>query len=124
MPNLLFGKKSTVHQGVRNSSNEMINLYSPSSFLYKFYPANINYTRCCHQPICSECFVHIRQPAEPSMATANCPFCVEPNFGIVYHPPTWAPVSSFVQIEIIRMHNFLKLTQMNSKMPMSIRIKE
>ncbi|KAH8552334.1 hypothetical protein BGW37DRAFT_519866 [Umbelopsis sp. PMI_123] len=60
----------------------------PICFLY--YPANINYTRCCHQPICSECFVHIRQPTNPSMGTATCPFCVEPNFGIVYNPPAWA----------------------------------
>ncbi|KAJ2961868.1 hypothetical protein NQZ79_g2867 [Umbelopsis isabellina] len=57
----------------------------PICFLY--YPPNINYARCCHQPICTECFVHIRAP-ESGLTAATCPFCVEPNFGIEYCPPS------------------------------------
>ncbi|KAG2177777.1 hypothetical protein INT43_003024 [Umbelopsis isabellina] len=57
----------------------------PICFLY--YPPNINYARCCHQPICTECFVHIRAP-ESGLTAATCPFCVESNFGIEYHPPS------------------------------------
>ncbi|KAI9289783.1 hypothetical protein BC943DRAFT_356729 [Umbelopsis sp. AD052] len=80
----------------------------PICFL--FYPANINYTRCCHQPICSECFVHIRQPADSPMATANCPYCVEPNFGIVYHPPNLALQNTdadqgIVTVDLIRPYH-------------------
>ncbi|KAM3584139.1 SNF1-interacting protein [Umbelopsis sp. WA50703] len=56
----------------------------PICFLY--YPPNINYASCCHQPICTECFVHIRAP-DSGLTAASCPFCVEPNFGIEYHAP-------------------------------------
>ncbi|ORX72602.1 hypothetical protein DL89DRAFT_79966 [Linderina pennispora] len=31
----------------------------PICFLY--YPQNINYTRCCHKPVCTECFVQIKR---------------------------------------------------------------
>ncbi|KAF1947714.1 hypothetical protein EJ02DRAFT_332449 [Clathrospora elynae] len=89
------------------------------AFLYKnasecpicfmFYPPHLNKTRCCDQPICSECFVQIKRPdphppehhgeagsppppeseeeiqlvSEP----AACPFCVRPEFGVTYEPP-------------------------------------
>ncbi|KAI9008568.1 hypothetical protein DFJ74DRAFT_360406 [Hyaloraphidium curvatum] len=55
----------------------------PICFLY--YPRNINWSRCCDQPICSECFVQIQRPE--SGDPAACPFCVEPNFGIIYYAP-------------------------------------
>lgn len=79
----------------------------PICFLY--YPPYLNKTRCCDQPICSECFVQIKrpdphppehhdgpdvqQPAEPQedgmlvSEPACCPFCVQPEFGITYEPP-------------------------------------
>lgn len=92
----------------------------PICFLY--YPPYLNKTRCCDQPICSECFVQIKRPdphppdhhgaanaptgaassdtalpidqqlpeeqaeqlvSEPS----QCPFCVQPEFGVTYEPP-------------------------------------
>ncbi|BDD57896.1 SNF1-interacting protein [Monascus purpureus] len=82
----------------------------PICFLY--YPPYLNRTRCCDQPICSECFVQIKRPdphppehgetdrnsgaegdnsgssdcqlvSEPSA----CPFCVQPEFGVTYTPP-------------------------------------
>ena len=56
----------------------------PICFLY--YPRNINYSRCCEQPICSECFLQIKRSA--SGEPACCPYCVEPDFGIVYNQPT------------------------------------
>lgn len=85
----------------------------PICFLY--YPPYLNRTRCCDQPICSECFVQIKRPdphppehgelnpnapprpegepvdtegqlvSEPSA----CPFCVQPEFGVTYAPPTF-----------------------------------
>ena len=86
----------------------------PICFLY--YPPYLNKTRCCDQPICSECFVQIKRPdphvpdhvvptapplnAIPNAASeegdhettlvsepAACPFCVQPEFGVTYDPP-------------------------------------
>lgn len=87
----------------------------PICFLY--YPPYLNRTRCCDQPICSECFVQIKRPDPhppehgepdpnaPSSAQesegnraesadtqlvsepAACPFCVQPEFGVTYVPP-------------------------------------
>ncbi|KAH3973337.1 protein SIP5 [Parastagonospora nodorum] len=88
------------------------------AFLYKnaeecpicfmFYPPHLNKTRCCDQPICSECFVQIKRPdphppehhgdaetpaPEPQEESqlvsepAACPFCVQPEFGVTYEPP-------------------------------------
>ncbi|RKO90970.1 hypothetical protein BDK51DRAFT_31242 [Blyttiomyces helicus] len=56
----------------------------PICFLY--YPRNINYSRCCDQPICTECFVEIKRP-ESNYEPASCPYCVEPHFGVIYAPP-------------------------------------
>lgn len=77
----------------------------PICFLY--YPPYLNRTRCCDQPICSECFVQIKRPdphppeheqpgqerpPEEEVETlvsevAACPFCVQPEFGVIYEPP-------------------------------------
>lgn len=77
----------------------------PICFLY--FPPYFNKSRCCDQPICSECFVQIKRPdphqpenlnpgeesqssAEDSMLVsepAQCPFCTEPEFGVTYDPP-------------------------------------
>ncbi|KAJ3383774.1 SNF1-interacting protein [Lobulomyces angularis] len=53
----------------------------PICFL--FYPRNINFTRCCDQPICSECFVQIKR-SDLNLDPSSCPYCVEPNFGVIY----------------------------------------
>ncbi|CAO3644467.1 unnamed protein product [Mucor fragilis] len=60
----------------------------PICFLY--YPANINYSRCCDQPICTECFVQIHRPIETPSVPATCPFCMEENYGILYESPAWS----------------------------------
>ncbi|KAJ6013288.1 hypothetical protein N7540_007879 [Penicillium herquei] len=84
----------------------------PICFLY--YPPYLNRTRCCDQPICSECFVQIKRPdphppehGEPDSNNAQtpadgaqaeqesqlvsepsaCPFCVQPEFGVTYATP-------------------------------------
>ncbi|KAI9203400.1 uncharacterized protein BJ171DRAFT_509582 [Polychytrium aggregatum] len=56
----------------------------PICFLY--YPRNMNFTRCCDQPICTECFVQIQRP-ETTWEPASCPYCVMAPFGVVYDPP-------------------------------------
>ncbi|KAL4208699.1 hypothetical protein AB4K20DRAFT_1912125 [Rhizopus microsporus] len=60
----------------------------PICFLY--YPSNINYSRCCDQPICTECFVQIHRPIETPSIPATCPFCMQENYGVVYEPPSWS----------------------------------
>ncbi|CAN9097838.1 C2H2 zinc finger protein [Alternaria sp. MG1] len=81
----------------------------PICFMY--YPPHLNKTRCCDQPICSECFVQIKrpdphppehhgepgaegaQPAEPEEEVqlvsepAACPYCTQTEFGVTYEPP-------------------------------------
>lgn len=86
----------------------------PICFLY--YPPYLNTTRCCEQPICSECFVQIKRPdphapeheqPDPNAPpvseeerqaqadgllvseVATCPYCKQPEFGITYIPPTF-----------------------------------
>lgn len=65
-------------------------LECPICFLY--YPPNINTSRCCQQPLCTECFVQIKR-AEATTThlesePASCPFCVETDFGVIYERPT------------------------------------
>ncbi|KAI9358211.1 hypothetical protein BD770DRAFT_388136 [Pilaira anomala] len=60
----------------------------PICFLY--YPANINFSRCCDQPICTECFVQIHRPLETPSVPATCPFCMEDNYGVIYETPSWS----------------------------------
>lgn len=74
----------------------------PICFLY--YPGPLNISRCCVQPICTECFVQIRRldPHPPHddpagqdetphlliLEPANCPYCALPEFGVTYDAPT------------------------------------
>ncbi|KAL2015965.1 hypothetical protein VTK56DRAFT_4500 [Thermocarpiscus australiensis] len=72
------------------------------------YPPYLNRTRCCDQPICSECFVQIKRPdphfpeghnendpnRDPEETAgllvsepACCPYCTQPDFGVTYEPP-------------------------------------
>ncbi|GAA6058436.1 hypothetical protein JCM3770_006050 [Rhodotorula araucariae] len=68
-------------------------LECPICFLY--YPHNMVHTRCCDQPICTECFVQIKRadptPTHLESEPAACPFCMEPNFGCVYEKPVRPP---------------------------------
>ena len=80
----------------------------PICFLY--IPGPLNYSTCCQQPICTECFVQIKradphfphdevdptQPVkddsekDPNLLTtepANCPYCATTEFTIIYTPP-------------------------------------
>lgn len=95
-----------------------VNLYKDASecpICFLYYPPYLNRTRCCDQPICSECFVQIKRPdphppehgePEPNAAPAEgeqaesaesqlvsepsaCPFCVQPEFGVTYAPPSF-----------------------------------
>ncbi|KAI8603293.1 hypothetical protein EDD21DRAFT_369509 [Dissophora ornata] len=68
---------------------EMKRLYQgaiecPICFLY--YPRNINRTRCCDKPMCTECFVQLKRLESAPTESPACPYCVEPHFGIIYSP--------------------------------------
>ncbi|KAH0536200.1 hypothetical protein FGG08_006908 [Glutinoglossum americanum] len=93
----------------------------PICFLY--YPPYLNKTRCCDQPICSECFVQIKRPdphppehsdpTPPNLGGASsqsreatedgalvsepaaCPFCVQPEFGVTFEPPPFRRGSAY-----------------------------
>ncbi|KAG8833573.1 SNF1-interacting protein [Serendipita sp. 399] len=59
----------------------------------KYYPSNINRSRCCFQAICTECFVQIKRneptPTHLVSEPACCPYCQQENFGVTYNPPPW-----------------------------------
>lgn len=104
-------------QEIRLPNDPLVNGQPLEAYLYKdasecpicfmYYPPHLNKTRCCDQPICSECFVQIKrpdphppeheQPGQPRppeeeaemlvSEVAACPFCVTPEFGVTYEPP-------------------------------------
>jgi hypothetical protein len=118
-PDISTGKTISSRPQCVIPDSELIRLYKdviecPICFL--FYPNRLNLTRCCEQPICTECFVQIqRQPPhypeeeedeesgtiEEQSARkqqkqkerglisepACCPFCMTPEMGITYTPP-------------------------------------
>jgi hypothetical protein len=108
------------HQELNLPKDPYINGQRTEAFLYKnaeecpicfmFYPPYLNKTRCCDQPICSECFVQIKRPdphppehhgdtenqSPPPESqeeiqlvseAAACPYCAQPEFGVTYEPP-------------------------------------
>ncbi|TPX32800.1 hypothetical protein SmJEL517_g04155 [Synchytrium microbalum] len=88
------------HYDVGVGSQTLEELYKapiecPICFLY--YPKNINYTRCCEKPICTECFLQIKR-LDSNFEPATCPYCVEPHFGIVYKAPTAANRPTAIRI--------------------------
>ncbi|XP_014557036.1 hypothetical protein COCVIDRAFT_15668 [Bipolaris victoriae FI3] len=108
-------------QEVQLPKDPYVNGQRVEAFLYKnasecpicfmYYPPHLNRTRCCDQPICSECFVQIKRPdphppehhgepgaegsppAEPEeeiqlvSEPAACPYCTQTEFGVTYEPP-------------------------------------
>ncbi|WVQ78004.1 hypothetical protein IAT38_000085 [Cryptococcus sp. DSM 104549] len=67
------------------------------------YPPNINTSRCCQQPVCTECFVQIKR-SEATIThlesdPACCPFCMETDFGVIYERPA-DPLSSLSSVAL------------------------
>ncbi|KNE62434.1 hypothetical protein AMAG_07653 [Allomyces macrogynus ATCC 38327] len=60
----------------------------PICFL--FTAQNINRSKCCDQPICTECFVQIKRPDATN--PADCPYCAMPGFAVYYTPPNPTPL--------------------------------
>lgn len=104
----LAARKSGTHLEDLSLRDLIIRLYKnsiecPICFLY--FPEPLNYSRCCRQPICSECFVQIKRldphPPHDDAAQqhqgelphtlisecASCPYCAMANFGVTYDPP-------------------------------------
>lgn len=114
-----------IQQEVRLPHDPFVNGQAIEVHLYKdamdcpicflSYPPYLNQTRCCDQPICTECFVQIkradphlpehhpdgqaRDPNEgltaedpPEMLISEpsaCPYCQQPEFGVTYVSPTF-----------------------------------
>ncbi|KAF9169811.1 SNF1-interacting protein [Mortierella sp. AD011] len=79
----------TDHKNMTESERDMRRLYQgaiecPICFLY--YPRNINRTRCCDKPMCTECFVQLKRLESAPTESPACPYCVEPHFGVIYSP--------------------------------------
>ncbi|KAG9233875.1 hypothetical protein BJ875DRAFT_31110 [Amylocarpus encephaloides] len=95
----------------------------PICFLY--YPPYLNKTRCCDQPICSECFVQIKRPdphppehehndpsnpnptppVEPPADAeqlvsepSTCPYCQAPEFGVTFEAPPFRRGLSYANL--------------------------
>jgi hypothetical protein len=134
LANLATGSKSSSPSGEISSPPELRLPHDPyvsglpiEAYLYReptecpicflYYPPYLNKTRCCDQPICSECFVQIKrpdphppeheQPGEEKPAeeeaellvseVASCPFCVTPEFGVTYDPPSFRRGLAYVK---------------------------
>lgn len=112
-----------------------VNLYKDSSecpICFLYYPPYLNRTRCCDQPICSECFVQIKRPdphppehgepdpnapppAEGQQAESAeaqlisepsaCPFCVQPEFGVTYAPPNFRRGLTYAAVDPSARHS-------------------
>ncbi|GAA5799602.1 hypothetical protein HPULCUR_005018 [Helicostylum pulchrum] len=41
-------------------------------------------------PFYDECFLQLRRSASSPLVPAVCPFCVQPNLGVLYVPPAWS----------------------------------
>lgn len=113
----LTPKEATLpHDPFVNGQPMEVYLYKDASecpICFLSYPPYLNRTRCCDQPICSECFVQIKRadphlpehhpngetrdpneglnpddPPEMLISDASaCPYCQQPEFGVTYEPP-------------------------------------
>ncbi|CAO3621746.1 unnamed protein product [Cunninghamella echinulata] len=61
------------------------------------YPNCINYTRCCFKPICTDCFLQLRRSLDLPLISVSCPFCNQPNLGVVHLPPNWSKLFQELQ---------------------------
>ncbi|OCF35429.1 zf-C3HC4 type zinc finger protein [Kwoniella heveanensis BCC8398] len=98
------------------------------------YPPNINTSRCCQQPVCTECFVQMKR-SEATIThlesdPACCPFCMETDFGVIYERPLGmgrngnANASGFSQALSLGSESELSLGPgMNPKMKETVRRK-
>ena len=104
----LAARKSSVYDQNLSLRSLVVHLYKnavecPICFLY--FPEPMNYSRCCRQPICTECFVQIKRldpqlphdeasqqeqgglPQTLISECASCPYCAMADFGVTYDPP-------------------------------------
>ncbi|WFD34347.1 SNF1-interacting protein [Malassezia cuniculi] len=71
------------------------------------FPTDLNYSRCCHQPICTECFVQIKRAppnpsADPPSRPAACPFCVTDNFGVIFSTSAHGSIADSTEAVLAR----------------------
>jgi hypothetical protein len=64
---------------VRGTEDRKAPNESECPICFMHYPL-VNTTSCCHQPICSECFLQVRPPRRQTA----CPFCNSNEFSVSY----------------------------------------
>ncbi|KAI8067148.1 hypothetical protein BC940DRAFT_301401 [Gongronella butleri] len=80
---ILTKRLAPFHEGNDAAKSEQ-DTECPICFLH--YSSAINESKCCHQPICTECFVQMKR-MDPAVAVA-CPFCCSAGFGVCYSQGT------------------------------------
>lgn len=116
----LLARKSNEYNEDLSLEDLVVKLYKtamecPICFLY--FPEPLNYSRCCRQPICTECFVQIKRldphPPHDDAAQQNqgelphtlisecasCPYCAMSDFGVTYDPPNDVHVGLGIDIK-------------------------
>ncbi|KAI8090822.1 hypothetical protein BDF21DRAFT_491166 [Thamnidium elegans] len=71
-------------------NNKKLSFETECPICFLFYPSKMNRTRCCDKSICTECFLQLRRSSSSPLVPAVCPFCVQPNLGVLYVPPAWS----------------------------------
>lgn len=54
------------------------------SVVAQYYPGGLNRSNCCHQSICSQCFLQVSPRA---IKSAACPFCKASGFATTFKGP-------------------------------------
>jgi hypothetical protein len=64
---------------------EMVSSMTECPICCYYYPKNLNYTCCCHNPICTSCFVQLRKHRR--LKHIKCPYCNIETLSIMYCRP-------------------------------------
>eukprot|EP00002_Diphylleia_rotans_P003464 TRINITY_DN1236_c0_g1_i4.p1 TRINITY_DN1236_c0_g1~~TRINITY_DN1236_c0_g1_i4.p1 ORF type:complete len:584 (-),score=136.92 TRINITY_DN1236_c0_g1_i4:321-2072(-) len=61
-----------------------------------YYPGGLNRSKCCKKPICTECFLQVKNP---NSARAQCPFCMRLGYTVSFTGPLSAEEKRAVELE-------------------------
>jgi transcriptional regulator of NAD metabolism len=73
------------------------------------YP-QLNHSACCHQPLCSDCFVQFRR-TKPNYESVKCPYCQQQDFKVCFLPSNKINPDSFTKAYKVTAGNNIKLTK-------------
>ncbi|KAI8975597.1 hypothetical protein BDF20DRAFT_618109 [Mycotypha africana] len=75
-----------VNEPTTNANSKLVPYDTECPICFLYYPSRMNRTRCCNKSICTECFLQLQK----NSTVSHCPFCVQPNLGVLYIPPVWS----------------------------------